>query len=96
MSKIQPNSSPTKDDDVRGEKTPPRVETAAGFPDQQEGTFDMAEYQQTVPLWRRVWRHSLTQMLLLSVQAFCGPAMADAISGLGGGGLATPETSNIA
>lgn len=57
---------------------------------------DMAEYQQTTPLWKRVWRHSLTQMLLLSVQAFCGPAMSDAISGLGGGGLATPETSNIA
>jgi hypothetical protein len=52
-------------------------------------------------------------MMLLSVQAFCGPAMADAITGeadrrfhrfeinsssipgLGGGGLATPQVSNI-
>ncbi|KAB8268336.1 major facilitator superfamily domain-containing protein [Aspergillus minisclerotigenes] len=48
-----------------------------------------------VPLWKRVWRHSLTQMMLLSVQAFCGPAMSDAITGLGGGGLATPQVSNI-
>lgn len=48
--------------------------------------FDMDEYTRTVPLWQRVWRHSLTQMLLLSVQAFCGPAMSDAIAGLGGGG----------
>lgn len=39
------------------------------------------EYERTVPLWKRVWQHSLTQMLLLSVQAFCGPAMADAIAG---------------
>ncbi|KAJ4415264.1 hypothetical protein N0V82_007426 [Gnomoniopsis sp. IMI 355080] len=35
-------------------------------------------------------------MMLLSIQAFCGPAMDDAIAGLGGGGLATPQTSNTA
>ncbi|KAJ5232589.1 hypothetical protein N7468_005545 [Penicillium chermesinum] len=57
--------------------------------------IDMQEYKATVPLWKRVWQHSLTQMMLLSVQAFCGPAMADAITGLGGGGLATPQVSNI-
>ncbi|OOQ91536.1 hypothetical protein PEBR_08488 [Penicillium brasilianum] len=56
---------------------------------------DMDNYRATVPLWKRVWQHSLTQMMLLSVQAFCGPAMADAITGLGGGGLATPQVSNI-
>ncbi|KAI5380428.1 hypothetical protein J4E82_001006 [Alternaria postmessia] len=57
---------------------------------------NMEEYARTVPRWKRIWQHSLTQMMLLSVQAFCGPAMADAIAGLGGGGLATPQTSNIA
>ncbi|KAI1868529.1 uncharacterized protein JN550_006445 [Neoarthrinium moseri] len=57
---------------------------------------DMEAYRQNVPLWRRFWQHSLTQMMLISIQAFCGPAMADAIAGLGGGGLATPQTSNIA
>ena len=46
-----------------------------------EETIDMAEYRQRVPLWKRVYQHSLTQMMLLSVQAFCGPAMADAIAG---------------
>ncbi|KAL4953256.1 major facilitator superfamily domain-containing protein [Aspergillus filifer] len=56
---------------------------------------DMEHYRNTVPLWRRVWQHSLTQMVLLSIQAFCGPAMSDAIAGLGGGGLATPQVSNI-
>ncbi|KAH7126004.1 major facilitator superfamily domain-containing protein [Dactylonectria macrodidyma] len=50
----------------------------------------------TTPRWKQVWRHSLTQMILLSIQAFCGPAMSDAIAGLGGGGLATPQVSNIA
>jgi hypothetical protein len=43
--------------------------------------MNMEEYERTVPLWKRVWQHSLTQMMLLSVQAFCGPAMADAIAG---------------
>jgi hypothetical protein len=43
--------------------------------------MNMEEYQRAVPLWKRVWQNSLTQMLLLSVQAFCGPAMADAIAG---------------
>ncbi|KAG9192301.1 hypothetical protein G6011_11035 [Alternaria panax] len=58
--------------------------------------INMEHYAKTVPKWKRIWQHSLTQMLLLSVQAFCGPAMDDAIAGLGGGGLATPQTSNIA
>ncbi|KAL7624796.1 hypothetical protein AAE478_004010 [Parahypoxylon ruwenzoriense] len=57
---------------------------------------DLDAYRKAVPLWKRIHQHSLTQMMLLSVQAFCGPAMADAIAGLGGGGLATPQTSNIA
>lgn len=41
---------------------------------------------------RRFWdarRTTLAQMLILSGLAFCGPAMGDAISNLGGGGLAS-------
>lgn len=49
--------------------------------DYTDERVNMEEYARTVPLWKRVWQHSLTQMLLLSVQAFCGPAMADAIAG---------------
>ncbi|KAJ5580664.1 hypothetical protein N7450_006965 [Penicillium hetheringtonii] len=56
---------------------------------------DIEQYRADVPLWKRIWQHSLTQMVLLSIQAFCGPAMSDAITGLGGGGLATPQVSNI-
>ncbi|KAI0170305.1 major facilitator superfamily domain-containing protein [Pestalotiopsis sp. NC0098] len=58
--------------------------------------MDMNAYRRDIPLWKRVHQHSLTQMMLISIQAFCGPAMSDAIAGLGGGGLATPQTSNIA
>jgi MFS family permease len=65
-------------------------------PQYADDRVNMEAYAANVPLWKRVYQHSLTQMLLLSVQAFCGPAMADAIAGLGGGGLATPQTSNIA
>jgi hypothetical protein len=43
--------------------------------------INMGEYTRTVPKWKRIWQHSLTQMILISVQAFCGPAMADAIAG---------------
>ncbi|KAK4233021.1 major facilitator superfamily domain-containing protein [Achaetomium macrosporum] len=57
--------------------------------------INMDEYRRTVPWLKRAYKHSLTQMMLLSVQAFCGPAMWDAIAGLGGGGLATPQISNI-
>lgn len=65
-------------------------------PQYADDRVDMAAYTAKTPRWKRIYQHSLTQMMLLSVQAFCGPAMADAIAGLGGGGLATPQTSNIA
>jgi hypothetical protein len=64
--------------------------------DNGDDRVDMAAYTNSVPRWKRIYQNSFTQMMLLSVQAFCGPAMADAIAGLGGGGLATPQTSNIA
>ncbi|ODN84454.1 hypothetical protein L202_00403 [Cryptococcus amylolentus CBS 6039] len=73
----------------------------ATLPDPQEtradnDAFDIDQYRQQVPKWKRIRDHSLTQMLMMSALAFCGPAMGDAIGGLGGGGLATPTTSNIA
>lgn len=52
-----------------------------GVVEPSPGTVDMEGYRQQTPLWKRVWQHSLTQMMLLSVQAFCGPAMDDAIAG---------------
>ncbi|KAK7955318.1 MFS general substrate transporter [Apiospora saccharicola] len=85
------------DDALRGQGTIPVDPVRVNVnPDITIEAMDMAEYRRTVPRWKRFYKHSLTQMLLLSVQAFCGPAMSDAIAGLGGGGLATPQTSNIA
>jgi len=43
---------------------------------------NMEEYKNSVPWWKRVYQDSFTQMLLLSMQSFCGPAMADAIAGV--------------
>lgn len=37
-----------------------------------------------------IYRSALFQICVVSALAFCGPAMADAISGLGGGGQASP------
>ncbi|WWC66075.1 uncharacterized protein I303_108697 [Kwoniella dejecticola CBS 10117] len=79
-----------KDDNLRIRDLPANASNDA------EGDFDVQAYRQNTPSWKRVKDHSLTQMILLSIQAFCGPAMADAIAGLGGGGLATPTTNNIA
>ncbi|KAI0847192.1 MFS general substrate transporter [Daldinia vernicosa] len=87
-----PNTHAGGDDDaLRGQGSLPMNPTKDA-----DERVDMDAYRKSVPLWKRIHQHSLTQMLLLSVQAFCGPAMADAIAGLGGGGLATPQTSNIA
>lgn len=57
---------------------PTDVDVEVGDTDER---INMEEYERSVPLWKRIWQHSLTQMMLLSVQAFCGPAMADAIAG---------------
>ncbi|KAI3398515.1 hypothetical protein diail_9039 [Diaporthe ilicicola] len=94
MSKVDSISTPNGDGTTR-EKAP-SLEVVDSSPDGNPEMVDMDAYRRDVPLWRRVWQHSLTQMMLLSVQAFCGPAMDDAIAGLGGGGLATPQTSNTA
>lgn len=40
----------------------------------------------------KIYRSAFFQVLIVGALAFCGPAMADAISGLGGGGQATPYT----
>jgi hypothetical protein len=74
-----PNTRPGGNADaLRTLGNDPMVEPAA-LTDQE--FIDREAYQRDVPLWRRVWQHSLTQMMLLSIQAFCGPAMADAIAG---------------
>ncbi|EIM90905.1 MFS general substrate transporter [Stereum hirsutum FP-91666 SS1] len=44
--------------------------------------------------WEAFYRGTLFQMLVTGAVAFAGPAMSDALSGLGGGGLATPYTAN--
>jgi hypothetical protein len=42
--------------------------------------------------FQRFYRSAFFQILVVSVLAFTGPAQADTISGLGGGGQATPWT----
>lgn len=59
----------------------PSLEVVDSTADANPEFVDMDAYRREVPLWKRIWQHSLTQMMLLSVQAFCGPAMDDAIAG---------------
>lgn len=75
-----PNTHAGGDDDalrIKG-NDPTNAPTTYEITDER---VNMEEYGRSVPLWRRIWQNSLTQMLLLSMQAFCGPAMADAIAG---------------
>ncbi|CAI7583587.1 unnamed protein product [Penicillium glandicola] len=44
----------------------------------------------------KVYRGVLFQMILFGALSFVGPAMSDAISNLGGGGLSTPYLGNLA
>ncbi|EFX05847.1 membrane protein [Grosmannia clavigera kw1407] len=46
--------------------------------------------------WARIYRSVLFQMVMMGALSFVGPAMADAISNLGGGGLSTPYLANLA
>ncbi|PKS05662.1 hypothetical protein jhhlp_008181 [Lomentospora prolificans] len=96
MAKSETNHPPYVPANNDGEDTVGNVTISQDAHDTAATTVDMVAFRKETPLWERVWRHSFTQMMLLSMQAFCGPAMSDAIQGLGGGGLATPQTSNIA
>lgn len=78
MSKVEAASHTAEDESSEKEPSPVVL---GGTVDESPGLVDMEAYRDQVPLWKRVWQHSLTQMLLLSVQAFCGPAMDDAIAG---------------
>jgi hypothetical protein len=73
-----PNTHAGGNDDALRTKGHDPMNAPAVYTDER---VNMEEYARTVPLWKRFWQHSLTQMMLLSVQAFCGPAMADAIAG---------------
>jgi hypothetical protein len=74
-----PNTHAGGNDDALRTKT--NQPFAAPTNEQNEVYIDREAYERDIPRWKRIWQHSLTQMILLSVQAFCGPAMADAIAG---------------
>lgn len=75
-----PNTHAGGDDDALRTRGSDPFNNANG--NSAEEMVDMEEYRRSVPLWKRVHQHSLTQMMLISVQAFCGPAMSDAIAGM--------------
>ena len=57
---------------------PADVDVEVGYTDER---INMEEYERSVPLWKRIWQNSITQMMLLSVKALFIPDMADAIAG---------------
>jgi hypothetical protein len=89
-----PASSPTMDDrnnkseDDKGQFVIATVrEVDSEVHDQLPYTVDRPRSK-----FARIYRSAFFQVLVVGALAFCGPAMADAISGLGGGGQATPYT----
>jgi hypothetical protein len=75
-----PNTHAGGDDDALRTTTNQPL-SALPTNEQNELYIDREAYERDIPKWKRIWQHSLTQMILLSIQAFCGPAMADAIAG---------------
>ncbi|KAK6905648.1 hypothetical protein I203_106478 [Kwoniella mangroviensis CBS 8507] len=60
----------------------------------EEGEIDQA-YLNASKL-TRLFRGTLFQMIMFGALSFVGPAMSDAITNLGGGGLSTPYLANLA
>ncbi|KAK8861196.1 hypothetical protein IAR55_002015 [Kwoniella newhampshirensis] len=83
MTSIQSDTSVKERDD-------PAVES------QSEDHDALREIEIPVDKWRRRYRSVAFQMVIMAMLAFSGPSMSNAISSLGGGGLATPYTANTA
>ncbi|KZL80102.1 major facilitator superfamily transporter [Colletotrichum incanum] len=84
----------TKDDN----KVPDTTDIAAGSSHvYDEGPIDeVDDAYLRAPKFTKFYRGVLFQMILFGALSFVGPAMSDAISNLGGGGLSTPYLANLA
>ncbi|OWP00206.1 membrane protein [Marssonina coronariae] len=82
----------------RDDKDPAAVQEAARADHNAEGEYfapiDEAYLRSSWPT--RFYRGVLLQMILFGALSFVGPAVTDAISNLGGGGLSTPYLANLA
>ncbi|KZL63676.1 membrane protein (major facilitator superfamily transporter) [Colletotrichum tofieldiae] len=87
-------TSLTKDDN----KVPDTTDLAAGSSHvYDEGLIDeVDDAYLRAPKFTKFYRGVLFQMILFGALSFVGPAMSDAISNLGGGGLSTPYLANLA
>ncbi|OCF45331.1 hypothetical protein I317_00854 [Kwoniella heveanensis CBS 569] len=67
---------------------------------EHDGQHEVADAVRAIEIpsnkWLRRYRSVIFQMVMLGILSFSGPSMSDAISGLGGGGQATPHTANQA
>ncbi|KAM0418895.1 hypothetical protein ACHAPT_012160 [Fusarium lateritium] len=85
------------------QKGSPDIVAAVAGPDSGEGEQNAVEDPHALRIvkippkkWLRRYRSVAFQMVILAILSFSGPSMSNAISGLGGGGLATPYTANAA
>ncbi|KAH7118350.1 major facilitator superfamily transporter [Dactylonectria macrodidyma] len=87
-------TSQTKDDNKVAEVTDLATSTSHAFDGGPNEGFDQAYLR--APRFTKFYRGVLFQMILFGALSFVGPAMSDAISNLGGGGLSTPYLANLA
>ncbi|KAK4689638.1 hypothetical protein P7C73_g465, partial [Tremellales sp. Uapishka_1] len=87
-------TSPTLDKLDDSKEQPLESVVAVQNRDDEEDVVD--ESYLSSSKWVRIFRGTYFQMAMLGGLSFSGPAMSDAIDGLGGGGLATPYTANAA
>lgn len=86
---IKTNPAPTELVNTLHAQTVDKKNTA------EEPVF-IREAERELSWWQSTFRSTWFQIIIVGALAFCGPAMADAISGLGGGGAATPWAVNAA
>lgn len=90
--------SPHHDDDVaKGDVKGPEEQTIMRV-DSNMATevVEVDTAYLTSSRFSKLYRSVLFQMIMFGAISFVGPAMSDAISNLGGGGLSSPYLSNLA
>ncbi|KAF6797012.1 major facilitator superfamily transporter [Colletotrichum sojae] len=90
-------STPQTKDDI---KVPSVTDVAAGtsyaYDDDNDNDYEIDNAYLGATKFTKFFRGVLCQMILFGALSFVGPAMSDAISNLGGGGLSTPYLANLA
>lgn len=90
------SSSQVNDDAPKGGKGPEEQTVTRVDSNMATEVIDIDTAYLASGRFTKLFRSVLFQMIMFGAISFVGPAMSDAISNLGGGGLSSPYLSNLA